>query len=213
MNINVNNLSIKYDGHCLFENVSFEVLSGQKFCIGGPSGCGKSSVLRAMLGFVRPQEGEIYIDGQPVNDATAWQHRRKIAYVTQEPDLGRQGVLDCIKQPFGYKANLHLKWNKQAVDQLFDRFNLPRKLYDKNTADLSGGEKQRVAIITAFLLDRPVMLLDEPASALDKDSKRILKETLAKLPKTVVFISHESELLDIADARYNLTANGGIPHE
>lgn len=213
MKISINNLAIKYDGHSLFEDVSFEVQSGQRFCISGPSGCGKSSLLRAMLGFVRPQQGTIHIDDVPVDDKTVWQLRHKIAYVTQEPDLGQQIVLDRIRQPFGYKANTHLQWNQQTVDELFDRFNLPRKLYDKNTSDLSGGEKQRIAIITALLLDRPILLLDEPTSALDKQSKHILKETLAELPKTILFISHETELLDIADGAYDLNDAGGPIHE
>lgn len=212
MNISVDNLSIQYDGHSLFEGVSFEAQSGQKVCINGPSGCGKSSLLRAMLGFVRPQQGGITIDSQPLDDKTVWQLRHKIAYVTQEPDMGRQGVLDCIQRPFAYKANAHLKWNPQAVDEWFDRFNLPRKLLSKQTPDLSGGEKQRVAIITAMLLNRPVLLLDEPTSALDKQSKQILKGLLGDLQKTVVFISHDDVLTDIADATVQLTGAEGGAH-
>ncbi|MHC5118520.1 MAG: ABC transporter ATP-binding protein [Planctomycetota bacterium] len=213
MNISINNLSIKYDGHSLFEDVSFAVQSGQRLCIDGPSGCGKSSLLRAMLGFVQPQAGEIVIDSQPVNDKTVWQLRHKIAYVTQEPDLGQQTVLDRIRRPFGYKANTHLQWNQETIDEWFDRFKLPRKLLAKQTNDLSGGEKQRIAIIIALLLERPVLLLDEPTSSLDKQSKQILRDILADLQKTIVFISHEDVLLDIADATLELTPAGGHHHE
>ena len=213
MKVSIDNLSIKYDGHSLFENVSFEVQSGQKYCINGPSGCGKSSLLRAMLGFVRPQHGTVNIDDTPVNDKTVWQLRHKIAYVTQEPDLGQQTVLDRIRRPFDYKANTHLKWDQQGVDEWFDRFKLPRKLLAKQTTDLSGGEKQRIAIIIALLLDRPILLLDEPTSALDKQSKQILRDILADLQKTIVFISHEDVLLDIADATLELSPAGGHDHE
>jgi ABC-type bacteriocin/lantibiotic exporter with double-glycine peptidase domain len=213
MDISVDNLSLIYDGHALFEDVSFAVSSGQKVCIDGPSGCGKSSLLRAMLGFVRPQQGEIVIDGTLVDDKTVWQLRRNIAYVTQEPDLGRQAVIERIRQPFAYKANAHLQWQPDAVDEWFDRFNLPQKLLSKQTTDLSGGEKQRLAIIIALLLDRPVLLLDEPTSALDKHSKQILRDMLADLQKTIVFISHEEALLDIADATLELHSAGGRRHE
>ncbi|MEN8126686.1 MAG: ABC transporter ATP-binding protein [Planctomycetota bacterium] len=209
MTIAINNLTLAYDGHTLLEDVSFEVQSDQKVCIDGPSGCGKSSLLRAMLGFVQPQQGEIVIDGTPVDDKTVWRLRHKIAYVTQEPDMGAQSVLERIRQPFGYKANAHLKWRPDAVDEWFERFNLPRKLLIKQTTDLSGGEKQRIAIIIALLLDRPVLLLDEPTSALDKQSKQILKDVLTDLQKTIVFISHEDVLLDIADASLALTPEGG----
>ncbi|MHC5139248.1 MAG: ABC transporter ATP-binding protein [Planctomycetota bacterium] len=209
MKISINNLTLRYDGHSLFEDVSFEVPSGRTVCIDGPSGCGKSSLLRAMLGFVRPQGGEIAIDGTPINDKTVWELRHNIAYVTQEPDMGRQGVLDCIQRPFAYKANAHLQWNQQTVEEWFDRFGLPRKLMAKQTTDLSGGEKQRVAIIIGLLLDRPVLLLDEPTSALDKQSKQILKDILTDLQKTIVFISHEDILLDVADATVELGGDNG----
>jgi putative ABC transport system ATP-binding protein len=213
LNIDINNLALQYDGHSLFKNVSFAVRSGQKICIDGPSGCGKSSLLRVMLGFVRPQQGTMTIDNQPVNRKTVWSLRHRIGYVTQEPDLGRQTVVDRIRQPFGYKANAHLKWNQETVDEWFDRFKLPRKLLQKQTTDLSGGEKQRIAIIIALLLDRPLLLMDEPTSALDKESKQILKGVLADLQKTIVFVSHEDALLDISDATLELHATGGCSLE
>jgi ABC-type iron transport system FetAB ATPase subunit len=212
MDIHVDNLGIHYDGRTLFENVSFEVCSGQKICIDGPSGCGKSSLLRAMLGFVRPQQGIIRFGDTLVDDKTIWQLRHRIAYVTQEPDLGQQIVLERIRQPFTYKTNTHLQWNQQAVEEWLGRFNLPRKLLNKQTADLSGGEKQRVAIIIAILLDRPILLLDEPASALDKQSKRILRDVLTDLQKTIVFISHEDVLTDIADVTIQLAPAEGGSH-
>ena len=213
MNIIVNNLSIKYDGHILFEDLSFEIKSGQKVCVDGLSGCGKSSLLRAMLGFVRPQQGTITIDELSPHDKNVWRLRQKIAYVTQEPDLGRQIVLERIRRPFHYKANTHLHWRLETVHEWFDRFKLSRKLLTKQTTDLSGGEKQRVAIIIALLLDRPLLLLDEPTSALDKESKQILKTVLDGLQKTVLFISHEEILLDIADATLELHSAGGHRHE
>ncbi|MHC4908034.1 MAG: ABC transporter ATP-binding protein, partial [Planctomycetota bacterium] len=145
-----------------------------KLCIDGPSGSGKSSLLRAMLGFVRPQSGSITIDNQPVNNKTVWSLRHRIGYVTQEPDLGSQSVLERIRQPFGYKANAHLEFNMDTLEAYLDQFKLPRILLSKQTTDLSGGEKQRIAIIISLLLDRDLLLLDEPTSALDKESKQVL---------------------------------------
>jgi ABC-type multidrug transport system ATPase subunit len=205
MKISVNNLMLQFDGQTLFEKVSFEVPSGKTCCIVGPSGCGKSSLLGALLGFVSPRQGTITIDGTAVDSESAWRLRRSIAYVTQEPDLGQQTTLECIRRPFGYKANAHLPWSEDAVRSYFERFKLPVKLLDKSAAALSGGEKQRVAVVIALLLARPVLLLDEPTSALDKDSRRVLKDVLADLDKTIVCISHDELLLDIADVTVSLT--------
>ena len=213
MNLSVNNLTLGYDGHALFEDVSFEVHSGQKLCIDGPSGCGKSSIFKAMMGFVRPQRGTIAIDNQPVNNKTVWSLRHKIAYITQEPDLGSQTVLERIRQPFDYKANAHLQLQMDQVYSYFEQFNLSRKLLNKQTTDLSGGEKQRVSIITALLLDRPLLLLDEPTSALDKESKQILRTVLSGLDTTMVFVCHEDILLDMADATLQLVSSRGDGNE
>ena len=210
MNINVDNLTLGYDGHTLFKDLSFEIKSGQKLCIDGPSGSGKSSLLRAMLGFVRPQQGTITMDNQPVNNKTVWSLRHCIGYVTQEPDLGSQSVLERIRQPFGYKANAHLEFNMDTLEAYLDQFKLPRILLSKQTTDLSGGEKQRIAIIISLLLDRDLLLLDEPTSALDKESKQVLRDLLANLHKTIVFISHEDVLLDIKDMTLQLQAAGGF---
>ena len=213
MNINVKNLTLGYDGHTLFENVSFEVQSGQKLCIDGPSGCGKSSLLRAMLGFVQPRTGSITMDNQPVNDKTVWSLRHRIGYITQEPDMGSQSVLERIRQPFGYKANSGLELDMDVLEAYLEQFNLSRKLLDKQTTDLSGGEKQRVSIIIALLLDRDLLLLDEPTSALDKESKQILRTILSGLDTTMIFVCHEDILLDMADATLQLVSSRGHGNE
>lgn len=208
MNITVNNLSLAYDGHTLFQGVSFAVNSGQRVCIDGPSGCGKSSLLRAILGFVQPQQGGIVINDQSVDEKSVWDIRRNIAYITQEPDLGRQIVMDRICRPFWYKANSHLEFSDDALNDWLDRFKLDQKMLSKQTADLSGGQKQRIAIIIGLLLQRPILLLDEPTSALDKESKQILKDILSELDNTILFVSHEDVLVELADSTVNLAAGG-----
>lgn len=209
MNVSINNLTLDYDGHTLFEDMSFEVKSGQKVCIDGPSGCGKSSLLRAMLGFVRPQEGTIIIDDTAVDEKSIWQIRKKIAYVTQESDMGSQTVLDRIRQPFRYKANIGVELDMDTLNSYFDQFKMNRILLTKQTTDLSGGEKQRIAIIIALLLNRDLLLMDEPTSALDRESKQILRNVLNELNKTMVFVCHENILLDIADTALQLASIGG----
>jgi putative ABC transport system ATP-binding protein len=210
MQIAVNQLTLRYQNHTLFENLSFSADSGQRLCISGPSGMGKSSLLKALMGFVRPAEGTVAIDGTRMTEKTCWKLRRHMAYVPQEPDLGSEPVYERLRQPFSIRANSHLAFDPAKMERLWDRFGLERKLLDRNAAELSGGEKQRAAIIIALLLQRPILLLDEPVSAMDRQSRQVLREVLSEqTDKTVVFISHDESLLDMAEKVIELQRSGG----
>lgn len=209
MRIAVSQLTLRYQDHTLFENLSFSADSGQRVCIAGPSGTGKSSLLKALMGFVRPAEGTVAVDGTIMTERTCWKLRRQIAYVPQEPDLGSETVYDRIRQPFSLKANSHIALEPVELNQLWDRFGLGQKLLNMNASELSGGEKQRAAIIVALLLKRPILLLDEPVSAMDRQSRLALREILSEQQdKTVVFISHDTSLLDMADSVIELQRSG-----
>jgi ABC-type multidrug transport system ATPase subunit len=200
MEISVNNLTHRYNDQTLFENLSFQVRTGQKICIAGPSGSGKTTLLLTLMGLVAPTRGEIRIGAEPLTEKSAWQLRSRIAYVAQEPDLGEGVVIERIRRPFSYRANAHLEWDRRAVSDYCRQFRLSEKLLDKDISELSGGEKQRIALIIALLLRRPILILDEPVSALDQEIKAIVKEQLLSDPaRTVLFVSHESVLLDVAD--------------
>ena len=210
MNIQVDNLTIRYGQAALFENVCFDVVAGQKVCIAGQSGSGKTSFLKALMGLVVPAEGQILIDGEPLTEKSVWLLRKHIAYVSQEPDLGEGIVIDRLRRPFDYHANAHLEWDRGAVLDYFQKFRLDEKLLDNDISDISGGEKQRIAIIIALLLKRPILLLDEPFSALDKETKKVVKEHLKNdTSSTILFISHEDSLLQIADRTIDISDSGG----
>lgn len=206
VNISVNNLTIRYGQAALFENISFDTEAGQKVCVAGQSGSGKTSLLKAMMGLVVPTRGDIVIGTEPLTEKSVWQLRNKIAYVAQEPDLGEGVVIDRLRRPFDYHANAHLAWNRQTVSDYCRKFRLDEKLLDKDINEISGGEKQRFALIIALLLERPILLLDEPFSALDKETKAIIKEQLKQdTSHTILFVSHEEALLEIADKTIDLS--------
>lgn len=209
MNISVDNLTILYGQTPLFANITFDAETGQKVCIAGQSGSGKTSLLKALMGLVVPDRGQISINQQPLTEKSVWQLRKNIAYVPQEPDLGDGIVIDRIRGPFNYHANAHLTWNHQMILDYCQKFRLDGDLINSNITKLSGGEKQRFALIIALLLERPILLLDEPFSALDKETKTIIKEQLEQdTSHTILFVSHEDVLLEIADKMVELTASG-----
>lgn len=210
MDILVDSLMCRFGEQVLFADLSFRIASGRKVCIAGPSGSGKTTLLLALMGLAVPAHGQIRIGDADLTPQSAWHLRRNIAYVPQEPDLGDGTVLDRIRQPFAYHANAHLQFDRAAVLDHCRRFRLAESILAKETAQLSGGEKQRIALIIALLLQRPILILDEPVSAVDKDIKRIITDELRRDPaRTVVFVSHETVLTELADETIALTPAGG----
>jgi ABC-type bacteriocin/lantibiotic exporter with double-glycine peptidase domain len=194
------NLSLAFDGRTLLEGFSLEVSSGQKVFMTGPSGCGKSTILKCFLGLAMSRTGSITIAGQALTPTTVWSLRRQIAYVGQEPDLGRGTVRQVVERPFHYRANAHLLDNLDRLTELMDLFGLACDLPEKNVAKLSGGEKQRIALILAIMLDRPILLLDEPTSALDLRTRKTLGRYLQSQTKlTVLAVAHDTGSFTFAD--------------
>ena len=193
-------LSLTFDAGAVLEGFSLEVAAGQKILITGPSGSGKSTILKCFLGLAVPNTGSITIAGQPLTPTTIWDLRRRIAYVTQEPDLGRGTVRQVVERPFRYRANHHLLSNLDRLDELMGMFALGGDLLNKNVSKLSGGEKQRIALIVAIMLDRPILLLDEPTSALDVRSRATLSRYLQSHTNlTVLVVTHDTGCFPFAD--------------
>ncbi len=192
--VEIDRVGVRYDGRWVLRGLSLQLARGEKVTLTGPSGAGKSTVLRCVLGLVVPQEGSVRVFGRPIDEHQVWEVRRQLAYVAQEPDLGPGTVREVLERPFLYRANVALRGNLERTGEFLERFCLPAALLGKETATLSGGEKQRIALISAILLDRPVVLLDEASSALDRESKRAVAGYFQEMRNlTVLSVSHDSE--------------------
>lgn len=197
--VDLNRLHLSFDGQPVLKDLSLSVFHGDKVTLTGPSGSGKSTVLRCILGLVMPDSGTITILGEPVTRHNIWQKRRHIAYVAQEPDLGTGSVKEVIETPFSYRANAGLRDNLARLPEIMERFNLPKLLLDKQINRLSGGEKQRIALTIAILLDRPLVLLDEASSALDAKNKQAVADYFKQAQNTTVLsVAHDSDWLGFA---------------
>lgn len=190
----------------LCTDLTFSLKEGAKVRIDGRSGTGKSTLLRCLLGLVRPISGQVTIFNQRLTRDTVWPLRSRMAYVTQEPDLGTGPVKDTILRPFAYKANLHLHPTDKDIRHWCDHFFLSQALLAQDATTLSGGQKQRVALITAILLKRDIILLDEPTSALDAISKVAVAEHFYQSDQTVLWVSHDNTAFDKADRVITLDA-------
>lgn len=208
-------VTVRFNGQTVLHDFSFSLQAGRKAVLTGPSGGGKSTVLRCLLGFVVPESGHVAIAGTPLTAESVWGLRRRVAYVGQEPDLGVGSVRRVLERPFHYRVNAGGKGNLEHTPELFDLFGLDRSLLDKEAGDLSGGEKQRVALVSALLLDRRIFLLDEITSALDPASREAVVDYFRRREDvTALFVAHDAGRFSFVDEVVTLRPvrlSGGAP--
>jgi putative ABC transport system ATP-binding protein len=205
--VRLDRLTLRFGGKTILDRFSLDVAPGERVTLTGRSGSGKTSILRCILGFTIPDEGAVFVGGERLTCASVWPLRAKLAYVAQEPDLGPGTVTEILERPFLYRANRALRKNLDWTPELFDRFMLGRDLLNQPVTQLSGGEKQRVALISSILLDRRIFLLDEVSSALDSAAKSAVLEYFRPQDDLAVMsVSHDTQsfndrIVDITAAR------------
>ena len=190
--INFNKIQLSYNNKKIFEQLSFSIGKGEKVAILGKSGLGKSSLFRLILGFVKSEEGAVLFDDVPVDERTAWDIRRKIAFVDQDASIGEGKAINWMRSVFDFKVNSSGGFPQTEMEQLLEYFEMSRDELDKNIEELSGGERQRLAIVTSILLKRKVFLFDEITSALDAHLKEKTVDFFTRNKEwTVIVISHD----------------------
>lgn len=191
--IELRNIFLRYNEHYLFSELSIKLPAGANLLIKGDSGVGKTSILRLILGLVQPEQGIVVVDGKVLDKDNVWMLRGMMAYVSQDMSLGQGRVEAFIKEVFGFRRNRKLSYDRSEVKNLLQYFGLGEAMLGSRLEDLSGGELQRVAIVTALLLKRPIYLLDEITSALDQKMKEKVAEYFSQLQSTtLVVVSHDS---------------------
>jgi len=171
--------------------LTLTVDEGETVTLLGPSGCGKTTLLRMIAGLEQPSSGEIVVNGMSPIDA---RRHKQIGFVPQSPALLPWRTVQA-------NARLLLDINRRAspttpsasVDDLLDEVGLG-DFRDAYPHELSGGMKQRVGLVRAFVLDAPILLMDEPFAALDEmtrtDMRHLLGRLCEPLGTTVLFVTH-----------------------
>lgn len=209
--LEIDDLYITFDSKQILTGFSAYLNTGEKIAVTGESGTGKSTLLKCILGFILPDSGIIRIDCKDLSSKNVWELRKKIGYVPQEPDLGQGIVESALFRPFQFKANRELTPGINRIHDLFHRFRLEQELLKKDITKLSGGEKQRIAIITALLLKRQIYLLDEATSALDDITRTAVVDYLKGYPElSLIAVTHDPHLLSICSRSYVLNKYGGL---
>lgn len=197
--IKIKKLGIRFGEKTVISDFSLTLFPGEKIVLTGNSGTGKSSLIRCIMGFYAPECGEIFINGERLTPESVWKLRQIIAYVPQEPEIGPGTLAQWLVRPFSYRTNRNIRANIEKIPGLARRLGLPEDLLETDSCRLSGGEKQRAAILAAFLLERKILIVDEPTSALDRITARNAIQCLMESGTTCLIVSHDRELADLAD--------------
>ncbi len=198
----VENLSKKYGKLTAVDNVSLEVGDGEFISLLGPSGCGKTTTLRIIGGLERQDSGNVYIDNVLMNDLQP--KDRDVAMVFQSYALyPTMSVYDNIAYPLKLRK-LQRNEIRNKVLEVADLLGLSRELLERRIGNLSGGEKQRVAIGRAIVREPKAYLMDEPLSNLDAKMRVYMRAEIKKLQRklraTMVYVTHDQlEAMSMAD--------------
>ena len=194
--IKVRNLQKSFGDNHVLNGIDVDIRKGECVCVIGPSGSGKSTFLRCLNLLEKPEEGEIYINGQDIMDPklNVDKYRENLGMVFQHFNLFPNMT---VKQNITLAPVRLKKWTKEEADtkaiELLRRVGLERKA-DTYPNKLSGGQKQRVAIARALAMNPDVMLFDEPTSALDPEMVGEVLDVMKSLVKegmTMVVVTHE----------------------
>ncbi len=192
--VRLENLVKRFDGVTAVDDVSLTIRSGEFLSLVGPSGCGKTTTLNLIAGFIAPDAGEMFVDGERLNDVPIY--RRKMGMVFQSYALfPHMTVFDNIA--FGLRMQkLPESTVRREIGRALELVRLPG-VEQRYPRQLSGGQQQRIALARALVINPRVLLLDEPLSNLDAKLRKEMRIELRDIQKavgiTAIFVTHDQE--------------------
>jgi NitT/TauT family transport system ATP-binding protein len=194
--ISVSGLTVEYgiEGQPRYralEDVSFEVRSGEFFCVVGASGCGKSTLVSAIAGFVPPKAGRVEVDGEAIRGPGP---DRGVVF-QEYALLPWRTVIDNVALGLKFRGVGRDERRRKAAEYL--KLTGLEQAADKYPHELSGGMKQRTAVARTLVMSPKVMLMDEPFAAVDAQTRVVLQQELLRIcaaqKMTVLFVTHSVE--------------------
>ena len=214
--IRLDQVSFAYDKHWVLKNATLTFPAGLFTAVVGPSGAGKTTVADLVIGLLRPQKGEVWIDNLKLSQIDMRSWRRMIGYVPQETLLLHDTVLinvtlgDEDLTPTDVEDALRAAGAWEFVTDLPEGVH---SIVGERGHRLSGGQRQRIAIARALVHKPKLLILDEATTALDPKNEAAICATLRKLRGeiTILAISHQPAVLEAADQAYRLQGSSAVP--
>ncbi len=196
--ISVENVSFYFQGLEVLRNISFSISAGDFLSLIGPNGCGKTTLIRVILGILKPSSGRVILMGEEVDQFTQW---ARIGYVPQKAthldpyfpasvrEVAAMGLLSGKRFP-----RFLTRQDEADIDRALDEVQI-RELKNRRIGELSGGQQQRVFIARAIVKKPDVLFLDEPTAGVDAETQDrfydMLDELNHKKNLTIVLITHD----------------------
>ena len=206
--LHVDQVTKSFDGETVIENISIKLNKGEIVSLLGVSGGGKTTLFNLIAGIKLPDEGRIYLDGEDITGKPG-----NVSYMLQKDlMLPYRTIVDNVALPLIVKG-MKKKDARARASSYFEQFGL-EGTENKYPAQLSGGMKQRAALLRTYLFSEKVALLDEPFSALDMLTKSSIHEwylnVMEKIQLSTLFITHDiDEAILLSDRIYLLTGKPG----
>lgn len=208
MRIEAKNLVKIYGDRSVVNNVSFDVNKGEVVCLLGPNGAGKTTTFYMVVGLVKPNRGQIFLDGE---DISTWpmniRAKAGVGYLPQEASIFRKlSVEDNIRLVLEMNDKLSVNEQAKKLEELLDEFGV-MKLRKESAISLSGGERRRVELARALAASPDFILLDEPFTGIDPIAIGEIKDNIRKLSEDkglgVLITDHNPKAtLSITDRAY-----------
>jgi len=216
MQLRSENLVKKYGNRTVVKHVSIQVEQGEIVGLLGPNGAGKTTTFYMMVGFVKPQQGQVFIDGKNITKLPMYQRAKMgIGYLPQESSIFRKLSVENNIRAVLEMTNLSKKEQRQKLELLINEFSLER--VRKNNGDtLSGGERRRTEIARSLAVNPKFILLDEPFAGIDPIAVEDIQSIVYKLKQRnigILITDHSVEqTLSITDRSY-IMVDGSIFRE
>jgi putative ABC transport system ATP-binding protein len=200
----------------LLRDVSIALRPGERVSLGGPSGSGKTLLLRALALLDPIDQGEVRWRGKPIQRDDVPAFRAQAIYLHQRPALGGATPEAALRRPLEFTVHRRHRFDRKRIVAWLERTGRDKRLLTQPVAELSGGERQIVALLRAVQLDPVVLLLDEPTAALDPAAADAVEGLVhawhdaSPAERAYIWISHDATQADRMTDRVVRIENGMV---
>lgn len=211
--LKLDNIKYSQNNDDILKGINLNIDEGDIISIVGPSGSGKSTLLKICSDLISATAGDIHYRDKNYKDYNPIELRKNISYCVQIPFLFGDTVYDNLSYPFKIRKK---EVDKTLVIEFLEKFNLDKSYIEKSVDSLSGGEKQRIALIRNLIFKPDILLLDEVTASLDPENSKVVENIIKDLNKsgtTVLWITHDIAQSNSIFNKKITMENGLIKHK